>query len=45
MNKLDGVNILHLAYFSFNNKEENKMIINIWKKEDLGGYVTVVDKV
>lgn len=35
MIKLDGANILHLAYFVFKNKEEDKMIINIWKKQDL----------
>lgn len=35
MIKLDGVNTLHLAYFVFKNKEEDTMIINIWKKQDL----------
>ena len=35
MIKLDEVKILHLAYFVFKNKEENTMIINIWKKQDL----------
>ena len=35
MIKLDEVKILHLAYFVFKNKEENTMIISIWKKQDL----------
>lgn len=35
MIKLDEVKILHLAYFVFKNKEENTIIISIWKKQDL----------
>lgn len=33
MIKLDEVKILHLAYFVFKNKEENTMIISIWKNK------------
>ena len=35
MIKLDEVKKLHLAYFVSKNKEENTMIISIWKKQDL----------